>query len=192
MDQTKKSELKIYSEVLYAPGAGGEFFSLLLESHKSDHWTRIPLCCFDWHYYNYNYFHSDVRTRQIRPIHRISYSRLSPVVFLKAPMDYIIDIRKKKSSRLNHLHDKQWLEDNTEDDIASEDFADVTISHLDPLKNYYKMCDMMEMEPDIEFYSWAWWNYLGIQHILLNKEYNYIEKVRNNLKECFGDFNGVN
>ena len=107
-------------------------------------------------------------------------------------MDYIIDIRKKKSSRLNHLHDKQWLEDNTEDDIASEDFADVTISHLDPLKNYYKMCDMMEMEPDIEFYSWAWWNYLGIQHILLNKEYNYIEKVRNNLKECFGDFNGVN
>ena len=54
------------------------------------------------------------------------------------------------------------------------------------------MCDMMEMEPDIEFYSWAWWNYLGIQHILLNKEYNYIEKVRNNLKECFGDFNGVN
>ena len=190
MDQTKKSELKIYSEVLYAPGAGGEFFSLLLESHKSDHWKRIPLCCFEWHYYNINYFHDVIKNREIIPIHRISYSKLRPVVFLKAPKNYIIDVRKKKSSRLNHLHDKEWLENNTEDDSLSEEFADVTISHLDPLKNYYKMCEIMEMESDIEWYAWAWWNYLGIQHLLLNKKYNYIEQVRNNLKECFGDFNG--
>jgi hypothetical protein len=115
---------------------------------------------------------------------------MRPVVFLKAPKDYIVDIRKKKSSKLNHLLDKQWLVNSTEDDKLSEDFADVTITHLDPLKNYYEMCEIMEMESDIKWYAWAWWNYLGIQHLLLDKKYDYIEQVRSNLKECFGDFNG--
>ena len=111
-------------------------------------------------------------------------------MFLKAPTDYLIDIRKKKASRLNHLRDKQWLEDNIEDDRLAEEFSDVTISHLDLLKNYYKMCDLLEMEPDIRGYAWAWWNYLGLQDIMLKKKYKYIAQVRRDLKECFGDFNG--
>lgn len=175
---------------MYPPGGGGEFFSFLLESHKSEHWTRLPLCCFTIHYNYTNRLYDETRKRQIRCIHRISYSRLRPVIFLKAPAEYLVDIRRKKAGQIPICHNHSWIEDNTEEDSLSEQYADITISHLNPLENYYEMCDLLEMEPDIKWYAWAWWNYLGLQDILLKKKYSHIAEVRRNLKECFGDFNG--
>ncbi len=206
MEQINKKFPKIYddwvAEVVFAPITGGEFFQLLLQAHNSELWVQRPLCCFTPEYQSYlgrfEGWKGSIPFNTVHTIERVKRdcSKYILVYLSCSDIEYINELRKWKSAAIKtpafeairnfrSVKQKSWHRSITDDLSTQIEHYDVIIKYFNPIENYYELCSILKMQPDIDFYKWAWIGYLTWQKVFLksNTNKNKINKTIKYLKE---------
>ncbi len=198
-NKTYTRQIDLIAEVVFTPIAGGEFFQLLLLAHNSELWVQKPLCCFTPEYQSYMYWvwHM-LPLNTVHDIERVKKdSDMYMLIYLSCEdKEYIEELRKWKTAAIktpafesirNFSKNKKdiWHRSMTDDLSTCTEYYDIIIDYFNPSENYNELCKLLKMEPDIEFYNWAWIGYLTWQKVFLKSDNskNKINKTIKYLKE---------
>lgn len=146
---------KFSIDVIYQAGAGGEFLSCLLFSHRSNLWTSVPLCCYLNTYspirialeekYNFPFY-----TR-----HEVTDRPLAPkTIKLTTDLNYLKILKETKGPFVHKQMSGYPI--NKEIDNFK---ADVEVDFFNPHLSYEELCTLLELEPDYKWFCTAYKNY---------------------------------
>ena len=69
----------------------------------------------------------------------------------------------------------------TDDLTTCTEYYDIIIEYFNPTNRYYELCKLLKMEPDLNFYCWAWVGYLTWQKVFLKSD-NSKNKINKTIK----------
>ena len=203
LEQINKSVQKTYSkwvaEVIFAPITGGEFFQLLLQAHNSKLWVQKPLCCFTPEYQSHlQLYWTQAPFNTVHDIERVKKdSDIYTLIYLSCEdKEYIEELRKWKTAAIKtpafdairnftKIKNDSWYRSMTDDLGTQIKYYDIVIEYFNPTNRYYELCKLLKMEPDLNFYCWAWIGYLTWQKVFLKSDTskNKINKTIKYLKQ---------
>ena len=180
--------------VAYRAGAAGEFFSFLILAHESPLWKQRPLCC--W-LPEYNTLWKSVRNniaahKTHSAVNFYIRDTSIPIVHLICDIPYLTRLRPNKAKLLrgvDALKDYNirkghidWFLEDYEDHT---NVYDVEIDYFNPTDNYYKLCSVLKMKPDINFYCFAWLGYLVFTKVFIknSRDMNMVDNTIKKLKK---------
>ena len=180
--------------VAYRAGAAGEFFSFLILAHESPLWKQRPLCC--W-LPEYNTLWKSVRNniaahKTHSAVNFYIRDKSIPIIHLVCDIPYLTRLRPNKARLLRGVdalkdynirkgHIDYFLEDYED----HTNVYDVEINYFNPTDNYYDLCKVLKMKPDINFYCFAWLGYLVFTKVFIknSRDMNMVDNTIKKLKK---------